>query len=70
LFEDLRKKFQEQTSVDFFGRFKMKEDPLVSEKEHIKMTAYDVWKTTGFRFVYISLFLLMEWILTTQKCTG
>jgi hypothetical protein len=36
--------------VDFFGTYEIKEDPLVSDKERVKMTAYEIWKVTGYRF--------------------
>lgn len=30
-------------------------DPLISDKERVKMTAQDVWKVTGYRFRYEKL---------------
>jgi hypothetical protein len=70
LFQDLQWNFQEKTSVDFFGKFEMKEDPLVSQKECVRMMAYETWKATGYRFVYVHCFLLTQRLPTMQKCTG
>ena len=42
--------YKSKTSVDFDGSYIRAMDPLVSDKERVKMTIHDVWKATGYRF--------------------
>lgn len=37
----------------------MPTDPVVSDKERVKMTALEVWKVSGFRFTYVFIDLTM-----------
>ncbi len=53
MFLSLREVCTKQKSVDFYGEYIMPSDPLVSDKERVKMTALEVWKVTGFRFTYV-----------------
>ena len=39
-----------QEHVFFSGCYSMPVDPLISDKERVKMTAHDIWKVTGYRF--------------------
>ena len=44
----LKKVFKTTEHVFFNGTYDIPVDPLISDKEHVKMTAHDVWKVTGY----------------------
>ncbi|KAF7333854.1 SWIM-type domain-containing protein [Mycena venus] len=50
LFSALRDAFKSHKHVDFRGTYQTPEDPLMTDKEHVKMTIYEIWKVTGYRF--------------------
>ncbi|KAK1222359.1 hypothetical protein PQX77_014797 [Marasmius sp. AFHP31] len=50
LLQELRQNFSEHPDVDFRGEFTLPTDPLVSDKERVKMMIHEVWKVTGYRF--------------------
>ncbi|KAJ7222956.1 hypothetical protein C8J57DRAFT_1253571 [Mycena rebaudengoi] len=50
LFAALRQSFKQNTSVNFYRCYTTAEDPLVTDKQCIQMTAYAIWKATGYRF--------------------
>ncbi|KAJ7799551.1 hypothetical protein B0H14DRAFT_2616955 [Mycena olivaceomarginata] len=35
---------------DFHGTCQIPEDPLITDKERVKITIYEIWKITGYRF--------------------
>lgn len=51
LLKALRDTSKSQTSIDFEGSYTQVIDPLVSNKERVKMTIHGVWKATGYRFM-------------------
>jgi hypothetical protein len=53
--KQLRKAFKKSDRVFFHGCYNIPADPLISDKERVKMTAQDVWKVTGYRFRYEKL---------------
>jgi hypothetical protein len=50
LLKDLHTTFKSSDSVEFKGSYSQAVDPLVSDKERVKMTIHDIWKATGYRF--------------------
>jgi hypothetical protein len=50
LLNAIRKAFNSRESVEFEGSYVQTEDPLVSDKDRVRMTIHDVWKVTGYRF--------------------
>ena len=42
--------FKTKSNVFFYGSYKKSEDPLISDKEQVEMTAYEIWKVSGYRF--------------------
>jgi hypothetical protein len=55
IMKQLRKAFKKSERVFFHGCYNIPADPLISDKERVKMTAQDVWKVTGYRFRYEKL---------------
>ncbi|KAJ6580083.1 hypothetical protein DFH09DRAFT_1246058 [Mycena vulgaris] len=43
-FSALRHAFKTEKHVEFRGTYQTPEDPLVSDKEHVEMTIYEIWK--------------------------
>ncbi|KAF8508628.1 hypothetical protein BU17DRAFT_70752 [Hysterangium stoloniferum] len=50
LMKSLRQVFKTNKMVFFYGCYQKSDDPLVSDKEHIQMTAYEIWRVSGYRF--------------------
>ncbi|KAH8982149.1 hypothetical protein EDB83DRAFT_2326588 [Lactarius deliciosus] len=50
IMKQLKSVFKSADRVFFHGLYNSPLDPLTSEKDHIKATAYDIWKVTGYRF--------------------
>ncbi|KAJ7829515.1 hypothetical protein B0H14DRAFT_3717388 [Mycena olivaceomarginata] len=50
LFSALRKMFKTTKHIEFHGSYNIPEDPLVTDKERVKMTNLEIWKVTGYRF--------------------
>ena len=48
LFNALWRAFEDNTHVDFSESYKLPYDPLVSDKERVRMAIYDIWKVTGY----------------------
>ncbi|KAJ7434395.1 hypothetical protein B0H11DRAFT_1757683 [Mycena galericulata] len=46
----LKDAFKTNKRVEFHGTCQIPEDPLVSDKERVQMTIYEIWKVTGYRF--------------------
>jgi hypothetical protein len=46
----LQKVFKATERVFFHGCYNIPEDPEITDKERVGMTAQDIWKATGFRF--------------------
>jgi hypothetical protein len=46
----LQKVFKTTERVLFHGCYNILEDLEITDKEHVRMTAQDIWKATGFRF--------------------
>ncbi|KAI9454491.1 hypothetical protein F5148DRAFT_1151690 [Russula earlei] len=51
LFDLLRARCSASNYVDFHGTYPVKEDPLISPKQHVMMVAQEVWQLTGYRFI-------------------
>ncbi|KAJ6546393.1 hypothetical protein DFH09DRAFT_927184, partial [Mycena vulgaris] len=51
-FSALRHAFKTEKHVEFRGTYQTPEDPLVSDKERVEMTIYEIWKVTGYRFSF------------------
>ncbi|KAG0694190.1 hypothetical protein DFH29DRAFT_985319 [Suillus ampliporus] len=58
LFMELRRAFRTSKEVSFYGHYTMLVDPLVKERERVKMTAFEIWKVTGYRFTVKDHFML------------
>ncbi|KAJ7774512.1 hypothetical protein DFH07DRAFT_865834 [Mycena maculata] len=39
--------------VEFRGTYQTPEDPLITDKERVQMTIYEIWKVMGYRFRYV-----------------
>jgi hypothetical protein len=50
LMKGLRQTFKTKNKVFFSGCYQKPEDPLISDKEHVQMMAYEIWKVSGYRF--------------------
>ncbi|KAK7005431.1 hypothetical protein R3P38DRAFT_2427601, partial [Favolaschia claudopus] len=50
LFQAIRGAFTGGKPVEFHGTCQIPEDPMVTDKERVKMTAHEIWKITGYRF--------------------
>ncbi|KAJ7217434.1 hypothetical protein C8J57DRAFT_1598609, partial [Mycena rebaudengoi] len=50
LFTALRQAFHTTKDVEFHGTYHLAQDPLVSNKQRVQMTTYEIWKVTGYRF--------------------
>ncbi|KAJ7711152.1 hypothetical protein B0H14DRAFT_2414753 [Mycena olivaceomarginata] len=50
LFSALRDAFKTDKHVDFRGTYQTPEDLFMMDKERVKMTIYEIWKVTGYRF--------------------
>ena len=50
LMKSLCQTFKTKKTVFFCGCYQKPEDPLVSDKEHIQMMAYEIWKVSGYCF--------------------
>jgi hypothetical protein len=50
MFSALRTAFQTKKHVEFNATCQIPEDPLVTDKERVKITIYEIWKATGYRF--------------------
>ncbi|KAJ7078963.1 hypothetical protein C8R44DRAFT_654310 [Mycena epipterygia] len=50
LFLSLREAFKHNKHVDFRGTYQTPEDPLITDKERVQMTVYEIWTVTGYRF--------------------
>jgi hypothetical protein len=46
----VKEAFRLSKEVIFHGRFTMTADPLVNERERVRMTAHEVWEKSGYRF--------------------
>jgi len=55
LFKSLRNQFKQGKDINFCGSYILPDDPLVSDRERIKMTADEIWKVTGYRFTYVDI---------------
>ncbi|KIM39241.1 hypothetical protein M413DRAFT_447192 [Hebeloma cylindrosporum] len=49
LLEALRMRFKQGPAVEFHGMYELI-DPELSHKSRIQLVAYEIWKTTGYRF--------------------
>lgn len=50
LLDALRGAFKDGKHVKFHGAYTLPVDPLVSDKDRIRMTTHNIWKVTGYRF--------------------
>ncbi|KAG2139796.1 uncharacterized protein EDB93DRAFT_1241918 [Suillus bovinus] len=50
LFMELRRAFKTSKVISFYGHYTVLVDPLMNEREQVKMTAFEIWKITGYRF--------------------
>ncbi|ESK84746.1 hypothetical protein Moror_583 [Moniliophthora roreri MCA 2997] len=50
LFQELKRQFTTQKEVNFRGEFTLPFDPVVTDKDRVKMIIQEVWKATGYRF--------------------
>ncbi|KAH9038211.1 hypothetical protein EDB85DRAFT_2072802 [Lactarius pseudohatsudake] len=50
IMKQLKNVFKMSECLFFHGRYNRPLDPLISEKDYVKQTAYDIWKVTGYRF--------------------
>ena len=46
LFCAIQKAFSDSTHVNFSATYKLPEDPLVSDRERVRMTIHNIWKCT------------------------
>ncbi|KAJ7221804.1 hypothetical protein C8J57DRAFT_1253883 [Mycena rebaudengoi] len=69
LFAALRQSFKQNTSVNFHGCYTTAEDPLVTDKQCIQMTAYAIWKATGYRFRVKEYKALQKGVLARMWCS-
>lgn len=53
LFRAIQKAFRDSAHVNFSGAYKLPEDPLISDRERVRMTIHDIWKITGYRFKWV-----------------
>jgi hypothetical protein len=53
LFAALREAFERKKDVGFRGTHQTPEDPLITDKERVQTTIYEIWKVTGYRFRYL-----------------
>ncbi|KAJ3736291.1 hypothetical protein DFJ43DRAFT_604152 [Lentinula guzmanii] len=44
------KKASEKIHISFHGQYIMPSDPLVTDRERVRMATNEIWKITGFRF--------------------
>ena len=42
-----------QAWSDFQGTYVIAKDPLVTDKERVQMMVEEIWKVTGYRFMYV-----------------
>ncbi|KAF8240168.1 hypothetical protein L208DRAFT_1234445, partial [Tricholoma matsutake] len=49
LFSNLRHAFKKK-DVSFNASYALPADPLIMDKEHVQMTAYEIWKVSGYCF--------------------
>jgi len=54
MMKSLKNVFKTTEDVFFHGSYTIPVDPLVTDKEHVQITAHDLWKATGYRFRYVS----------------
>ncbi|KAJ6523472.1 hypothetical protein DFH09DRAFT_1329961 [Mycena vulgaris] len=50
MFNAIRAAFKQGKHVEFHGICQIPEDPLVTDKERVRMTIFEIWKVTGYRF--------------------
>ena len=50
LMKQLKQIFKTSEHIFFNGSYDLPADPLISDKEHVSMTAHDIWKVSGYRF--------------------
>jgi hypothetical protein len=48
--KQLKEVFETSERVFFCGSYDIPADPLISDKEHVRATAHEVWKVSGYRF--------------------
>ena len=49
-FDVLRASFKASSHVNFYATYPVKEDPLISPKQHVTMAVQEIWRLTGYRF--------------------
>ncbi|KAJ6528291.1 hypothetical protein DFH09DRAFT_866470, partial [Mycena vulgaris] len=69
LFAALRDSFKSKKHVTFHGSYTIANDPMVTDKQRVQMTAYEIWKVTGYRFRVKENKLLKGGILTRMWCS-
>jgi hypothetical protein len=50
IMKQLKKVFKTSERVFFSGSYDIPADPLISDKEHVRVTAHEVWKVSGYHF--------------------
>ena len=55
MFKALRGAFRSGKEVAFNGSFKITEDPLIPDKERVKMMIREIWNVGGYRFTYVAV---------------
>ncbi|KAF8257921.1 hypothetical protein EI94DRAFT_1816526 [Lactarius quietus] len=50
LMTQLKKIFKTSDHIFFHGCYDVPADPSMSDKDHVKATAHEIWKVTGYRF--------------------
>jgi hypothetical protein len=45
-----------QTLVNFCGSYMIEHDPLVSDRERVRMTVSEIWSATGYRLTCVKIY--------------
>ncbi len=60
IMKQLKKIFKTKERIFFHGSYNAPVDPLISDKDHVRATAHDVWKVTGYRFRWEKFQIIRE----------
>jgi hypothetical protein len=50
MFQALRLCFKQESGRLFYGSYQIADDPLINDKERVRMTTHEIWQVTGYRF--------------------
>ena len=46
----LKKAFKTSDLIFFHAYYDLPADPLMTDRDHVKATAHEIWRVTGYRF--------------------